>query len=80
MKKMRNEQMNKATETAHKLNIIEEAGSTYRVRKYAGAWVPVAVVSGKVFTGPHCSTSGGAMTSAIDLCAARSVALVGEAQ
>tara|TARA_R100000541_G_C1892762_1_gene83690 strand:- start:1269 stop:1505 length:237 start_codon:yes stop_codon:yes gene_type:complete len=62
---------------AHKLNIIAEAGSTYRVRKYAGAWVPVAVVSGKVFTGPHCSTSGGAMTSAIDLCAARSVARLG---
>ena len=62
---------------AHKLNLIAEAGSTYRVRKYAGAWVPVAVVSGKVFTGPHCSTSGGAMTSAIDLCASRSAVLLG---
>jgi len=62
---------------AHKLNLIAEAGSAYRVRKYAGAWVPVAVVSGKVFTGPHCSTSGGAMTSAIDLCASRSAVLLG---
>ena len=62
---------------AHKLNLIAEAGSTYRVRKYASAWVPVAVVSGKVFTGPHCSTSGGAMTFAIDLCAARSAVLLG---
>ena len=62
---------------AHKLNLIAEAGSTYRVRKYASAWVPVAVVSGKVFTGPHCSTSGGAMTSAIDLCVSRSAVLLG---
>ena len=64
-----------AKTNAHNLNIIAEARSYYRVRKYAGAWVPVAVVGGKVFTGSHCSTSSGAMTSAIDLCASRSRAI-----
>ena len=57
---------------AHKLNVIAAAGGAYRVRKYAGAWVPVAVVGGKVFTGSHCGTSYGAMGSAIHLCAQRS--------
>ena len=63
---------------AYKLNVIGEAKSTYRVRKYAGAWVPVAVVGGKIFTGTHCSTSGGAMGLAINLCAKKSAEKLGE--
>jgi len=66
--------MNMATE----LNLIAKAGGTYRVRKYAGEWVPVAVVNGTMFTGPHCSTSGGAMESAILLCASLSARLLEE--
>tara|TARA_R110000823_G_scaffold40339_6_gene107112 strand:- start:1089 stop:1319 length:231 start_codon:yes stop_codon:yes gene_type:complete len=65
---------------AEKLNVIAEAGSTYRVRKYGGAWVPVVTVGNRVFTGLHCSTSGGAMASAINLCATRSAALLEVAQ
>jgi len=72
--------MTTAQKNSHKLNLIAEAGSTYCVRKYASAWVPVAVVGGKVFTGPHCSTSGGAMDRAINLCAARSAAVLEVAQ
>lgn len=62
--------------TAEKLNVITEAGSTYHIRKYGGEWVPVVIVGSKVFTGVHCSTSGGAMASAINLCATRSAALL----
>jgi hypothetical protein len=57
---------------ARNLNMIDAAKSYYRVRKYAGAWVPVAIVGGKVFTGSHCMTSGDAMASAIKICASRS--------
>ncbi|MEM9129934.1 MAG: hypothetical protein AAGA97_09475 [Pseudomonadota bacterium] len=51
------------------LSAIREAGNFYRVRKYAGAWVPVIVVNGKRRTFTHCSTSGGAMEIAIRQCA-----------
>ena len=68
--------MSPAQENAHKLNTINAARSYYRIRKYAGYWVPVAVVGGKKTTGLHCSTAGGAMTSAINLCATRSAALL----
>lgn len=72
--------MTPAQENAHKLNIINTARSCYRIRKYAGYWVPVAVVGGKKTTGLHCSTAGGAMTSAINLCADLSAELLGAAQ
>ena len=62
---------------ADKLTVIGEAKSFYRVRKYAGAWVPVAVVGGKTFTASHCSTSWGAMGSAINLCAKKSAEKLG---
>ena len=62
--------------TAEKLNVIAEAGSTYHIRKYSGEWVPVVTVGNRVFTGVQCSTSGGAMSYAINLCATRSAALL----
>ena len=72
--------MTPAQENAHKLNIINSARSYYRIRKYAGYWVPVAVVGGKKTTGLHCSTAGGAMNSAINLCAKLSAEMLGVAQ
>jgi hypothetical protein len=71
--KMTNETKPTASQiNARNLNMIDAAKSYYRVRKYAGAWVPVAIVGGKVFTGSHCMTSGDAMASAIKICASRS--------
>ena len=58
-----------AHENARKLEAIKTAGNSYMVRKYAGAWVPVIIVGGTRKTFAHCSTSGGAMETAITKCA-----------
>ena len=54
-----------AEQNAADLSAIQAAGINYTVRKYAGAWVPVVIKDGKRTTFMHCSTSGGAMESAI---------------
>ena len=64
-------------ENARKLNAIDAAGGLYHVRKYSNAFVPVAIVNDVRHTGAHCSTSYGAMQSAIDLCARLSVEALG---
>ena len=58
-----------ATENAAMLNAIDAAGNRYKVRKYAGNWVPVIVVDGIRKSLMHCATSGGAMEVAIRECA-----------
>ena len=50
---------------ANNLNAIDAAGISYKVRKYAGAWVPVVINGSKRYTFTHCATSGGAMETAI---------------
>ena len=64
-------------ENARKLNAIDAAGGLYHVRKYANAWVPVAIVNNCRHTGTHCGTSYDAMRSAIDLCERLSVEALG---
>ena len=64
-------------ENARKLNAIDAAGGLYHVRKYANAWVPVAIVNNCRHTGSHCGTSYDAMRSAIDLCERLSVEALG---
>lgn len=55
-----------AEQNADNLNTIAaHGGISYTVRKYAGAWVPVVIADGKRHTFAHCSTSGGAMETAI---------------
>lgn len=61
--------MNIAQKNADMLNAIHNAGNSYTVRKYAGAWVPVIVVGGVRKSFAHCSTPCGAMESAIYQCA-----------
>ena len=57
--------MTTAQQNAANLNAIKSAGITYTIRKYAGAWVPVVIANGKRHTFAHCSTSSGAMETAI---------------
>lgn len=54
-----------AQRNATDLSDIHEAGITYTVRKYAGAWVPVIIAGGKRLSFAHCSTSAGAIEMAI---------------
>lgn len=57
--------MNTAEQNAADLDAIDAAGVKYKVRKYGGAWVPIVIAKGKRHTFTHCSTSGGAMETAI---------------
>ena len=57
--------MTNAAHNAADLTAIAAAGIAFKVRKYAGAWVPVVVANGKRHTFAHCQTSGGAMEVAI---------------
>ena len=53
-------------QNADDLNAIGKAGLSYRVRKYAGAWVPIVIhANGRRSTFAHCRTSGAATETAI---------------